>query len=48
MQATEDFIWNVEHANVAGYGDIAVPCDASFRELKAALAEAQQNDQAER
>jgi hypothetical protein len=45
QQAVEDFIWNVEHAYVAGYGDIEAVCDASFREMKEALrAEAQHND----
>ena len=41
-QAVSDLIWNVEHSHVAGWGDCStdVRVDASFKELKAALAEA--------
>lgn len=49
LQAVEDFVWNVEHNHVAGWGDCSrdVRADNSFRELKAAMAEAQGNDQAQ-
>ncbi len=41
-QAVSDFIFNVEHSNVVGMGSrsTGVCADASFKEMKAALAEA--------
>lgn len=46
LQAVEDFVWNVEHSHVQGWGDVSrdTVADNSFKELKAAMHEAQENE----
>lgn len=44
LQAVQDFVWNVEHHNVAGWGEVHVSTDTSFHVLKHALRKAQENE----
>lgn len=44
LQAAKDFVQNVKHDKVAGYGDCEVQFDASFKQLEAAIAKAESRE----